>query len=168
MDLDQLAATALLKVYPAYPPLPAQIAGELTTALDKLFVQFAREGRCLCGGAQVVTDGAFVLVAWEGHDLSGCSYDKIAKILGRYAESGHDLLTPPPLIIDRGRGVEWCSHGDFRAAVASGRVSDDAYAWDTMAQTLGEWRQGACRPLSQHWIYPLYQRALAQAGGAAS
>ena len=33
--------------------------------------------------------------------------------------------------------------------------------WDTLANTLGAWRQAGQRPLSDHWAFPLYQRVKA-------
>lgn len=166
MICSHLSDEARLRVISAAPPLAPDAQAEALGALRKLFTQFAHEGRCQDFACEADGDGAFLLLAWEGADLSGCSHDKIGKVLAMIEERHHSaLLAPPPLVIELDGARHFFTHAQFRQAVAAGTIASSTQAWDTLANSLGAWRSGACRPLPEHWLQPLFARASA-AGGA--
>jgi len=164
MTIDELPDDAMLRVVSACPALPAVAAEAMCLALTKLFAQFQHEGRCSEFAITVAGGGSFMLLAWVGSPLSGCSHDKIAKLLSLFEQrAAVALLAPPPIVMEGDGQRQFFTHSQFKAAVIEGLVARDVLMWDTMVADLGSWRAGSCRPLSEHWAYPLWQRAQALA-----
>ena len=162
MPLNHLPGDCLLRVVTSFPLLSYGAADALVAALEKLFVQFQAEGRCADYGLEVAGDGAFVLMAWVGPVLSGCSHDKIGKVLALHeGRSSVRLLAPPPIVAEVDGKPAHFTHATFKAAAVEGSIAEETPMWDTLADTLGAWRHSGKRPLHDHWAFPLFQRAMA-------
>lgn len=135
------AAAAAIRVFAAEPALSATSAAALCSALERLLAQFMREGRCTSGQATVDADGRFVVVAWDGPALSGCSHDKLAQVVTRYAsEAACAILDAPPIAI--GIPPRLTDRAGLRAELAAGTAERLTPVWPRWALTLGEWQAG--------------------------
>jgi hypothetical protein len=136
-----LAAAAQVRVFAAEPALSATSASALCTALERLLAQFVREGRCASGQATAEAGGRFVVVTWEGSALSGCSHDKLAQVVTRYAsEAASAILDAPPIAI--GIPPRLTDRAGLRAELAAGTAERMIPVWPRWAATLGEWQAG--------------------------
>lgn len=149
----RFADTDHLRIAPACPAPPAPLAAALVRAWDKLFAQFAREGRVGDHFVGWCADGPFLLACWSGGaDLSGCSKDKLARALVQVAaDSGVELLTPPPVPLLLAGETRFVARSQLRAAYAAGEVDETTEVWDPLVTTVGAWRAGRRRPLAEHW-----------------
>lgn len=149
---------AQLRVLAADPALAPEAASTLTPALERLLAQFIREGRCTAASAAVEQDGRFLVIAWDGPALSGCSHDKIGQVVAAHeARHGVRLLDAPPIAV--GSPPRLVDRPGLKALLASGDVSAGTPWWDLRAATLGAWRAG---PL------PFSRSPFARLAGAAS
>ena len=149
---------ALLRVLAADPALAPESAAALAAAIERLFVQFIREGRCAAAEVGVERDGRFLVIAWDGPALSGCSHDKIAQVVAAHeARCGARLLDAPPIAV--GDPPLLVDRAGLKALVAGGGLDADAPWWDLRAATLGAWRAGPV---------PLAHSPFARVLGAAS
>jgi hypothetical protein len=132
---------AHVRVFASEPPLPLSASARLTSSLEKLLRQFEREGRCAAGSAWVEEAGRFVVVAWDGPALSGCSHDKIGQIL-QATERAHavELLGSAPLAV--GMPPQLMTRSGVRAALAAGRLTLASPWWQVRATELSRWRAG--------------------------
>lgn len=140
VPIDQLPDTALVRVIVAAPALDSAVGAALTTALGKLFAQFAREGRVQLWSTIVAADGAALICAWTGGALSGCSHDKLHGVLEHHERDGRQLLDTPPIAV---RTVDGWRHGtraDLRTWIAAGTANAASIYLDRTVATLGEWR----------------------------
>lgn len=136
-----LPDTAQLRVLAADPILVPPAAQALVHALELLFVQFVREGRCAAGAISVERDGRFAVIAWDGPALSGCSHDKIAQVAAAHeGRHGVRLLDTPPIAV--GDPPRLVDRAGLKALVAAGDVSAASPWWDLRSATLGAWRKG--------------------------
>lgn len=160
--LTDLPDDAGLLCWPAEPALQPEAAAALVTAIDKLCQQFEREQRLSTWAVEVVEDGRFVLLAWQGvgEGMSGCRKDKLAKILALHAErSGSRLLDVPPIWVAPAGRPQGFAPAALRPLVAAGEVDAQTPAWNTMANDLGSWRAGAgCALGSIDWLAFKLQR----------
>ena len=133
--------TAQLRVFAVEPPLSAAAAKSVTAAADKLLRQFEREGRCALACAWTEQEGRFVLVAWDGPALSGCSHDKLAQVL-QLAERAHQvaILASPPIAVDQPPRL--LMRSAVRAELTAGKLTWESAWWPLRAATLAEWRKG--------------------------
>jgi hypothetical protein len=154
-DMSRLAdfpdATPV-RVVPCAPPLSAEDAAGLSGALDRLFAQFAREGRVRAWAIEVQLGGAALIIAYqpgddEGHaDLSGCSRDKIAGVLAAWeARCPTRTLSAPPILIAPAGSPRCVDRTDLRALVQTRQADDDTPVYDTTATTIGVWRSSPRR-----------------------
>lgn len=150
--IADLSSDALIRVFAAEPAMPVQVANEMVAAIDKLFLQFMREGRCQTAAAETEANGRFLVIAWEGPPLSGCSHDKIAQVITAYeARCGCALLTAPPIAIGERAAVRVTNRAGLRASLASGACDSRTPVWNLRAATVGEWRRGPVELGSSIW-----------------
>lgn len=149
MPLADLSDHARLQLVPCDPPLTLAEGAALAAQLDKLFIQFAREDRIHAWAIAVEVEGALLVIAWEGDsELSGCSRDKVARLLlGHEERSGRRLLSAPPILIATAAGPRCVDRPGLRQLIASGAVDGQAAVYDLHAPTLGAWRTAAHVPL---------------------
>lgn len=149
--LADLPDEARIHLVPCDPPLPSDEAAALAAQLDRLFTQFAREGRVSAWAAAAQADGAVLLIAWVGDDdLSGCSRDKVARLLLAHEErAGRRLLSAPPIVVATASGPRCVDRRGLRALVASGAVDAAAGVYDLRVPTLGAWRSAGRVPLGR-------------------
>ncbi len=140
--LSDLPDDARIQVLPCDPPLAEDAAAGLVAAIDRLFTQFAREDRVRSWAAQPEADGALLIIAWHGEgELSGCSKDKLAKVLAAHEErSGSRLLAAPPIVVEVGGAARCVDRAGLRALVAQGAVDAGSIVVDTRVERLGDWR----------------------------
>ena len=136
-----MTENARVRVFAAEPALPATAASQVVVAVEKLLRQFEREGRCVHAAAWTEQEGRFILIAWEGPELSGCSHDKLAQVL-QAAERIHgvDILGSPPIALERPPRL--LTRGGLRAALAAEDLSPETCWWPLRAETLEAWRKG--------------------------
>ena len=148
MPLADLPDHARVHLVPCDPPLDAGDAEALVGQFDKLFAQFAREGRLQAWAVGAQLDGALLALAWIGDDdLSGCSRDKVARLLLTHEErSGRRLLSAPPILVATSSGARCVDRRGLRELIAAGGVEG---VYDLRAPTLGAWRSHGCVPLAQ-------------------
>ena len=148
MVLADLPDHARLHLVPCDPPLAAADAEALVAQADKLFTQFAREGRLGAWAIEAQVDGAVLAMAWVGDaDLSGCSRDKVARLLLTHEEcTGRRLLGAPPILVATTAGARCVDRRGLRELIASGAVEG---VYDLRAATLGAWRSAGRVPLAQ-------------------
>lgn len=132
---------ALLRVFAAEPALAPDAATALSDAVGRLFVQFIREGRCTVAEARVEQDGRFLVIAWDGPALSGCSHDKIAQVVAAHeVRHGVRLLDAPPIAV--GAPPRLVDRNGLKELLAAGAATAASPWWDVRAATLGAWRAG--------------------------
>lgn len=145
--LADLPDTAGLRVHAAEPALPPEAAAELLGALRKLLLQLEREGRIRRWAVEAAEAGRFVLVAWEegpGEGMSGCSKDKLTKVVALHeGRSGCALTAAPPLWVELGGAIQGLLPAGFKEQARAGAIRPDTPAWDCAATTLGTWRTSA-------------------------
>lgn len=163
-----LSSVALVRVLASEPAMPPAIASEVTAAIDKLFMQFIREGRCTNAAATTEADGRFLVIAWEGPPLSGCSHDKIAQVIAAYeARCGCSLLAAPPIAIGEPAAVRLTDRAGLRRMLASGACDAQTPVWELRAMTLGTWRSGPVMLGSSVWASLVQLPTAAPTKGAA-
>ena len=163
-----LSSVALVRVVASDPAMPPTIAREVTAAIDKLFLQFIREGRCTNAAVTTEADGRFLVIAWEGPPLSGCSHDKIAQVIAAYeARCGCALLAAPPIAIGDPAAVHLTDRAGLRRMVASSACDAQTPVWDLRAVTLGDWRSGPVVLGSSVWASLVQLPTAAPTKGAA-
>lgn len=129
-------------------PHPACAPAELLTGLDKLFAQFAREDRLSAWAcASQHADAALVLTWTPGAPLSGCSHDRINRLLVHHEErTGCQLLAPPPICIQVD-GAWRCV--DRRGLRTAATLSTPLL--DTRLERLGDWRSRGLTTVGASW-----------------
>lgn len=138
------------RILPCHPALPE--ASTLPAALDRLFRQFAREGRLGAWSCRREHDGACLVLAWApAAPLSGCSQDKIAGVLARHEGiDGVALLAPPPLVIQVD-GTWRCVDRAMLRRIASAGTP----LLDTRIERLGDWRGRGLTTIGASWAAAL-------------
>ena len=139
---------AAVRIFAAEPILPAEVAEAAAAAISKLMQQFIREGRCQAAATAVAEDGRWLVVAWEGPPLSGCSHDKIAQVIATYeTRSGCTLLASPPIAVGASGAVRLTNRSGLRQWLAAGACTAETPVWNRQVTTLGAWRNEP-RPLA--------------------
>ena len=145
-QLAALPAEARVRILAADPPLAPAAGMALREAFDRLLAQFVREGRCARAATGIEGGGCFVVIAWEGPELSGCSHDKLSQVAAQHeTRSGSRLLDAPPIAL--GEPPRLVDRAGLRALAAAGGCAADTPWWDLRSETLGAWRAGP-RPLA--------------------
>ncbi|MBA2481529.1 MAG: hypothetical protein H0V44_12765 [Planctomycetes bacterium] len=160
MSLDHLDDASAVRLVPVDPPLEASAWVGLADALGKLFEQFVREGRVGAWGIDLAAQGAIVVLAWTSVEtLSGCSHDKIARLLALHEErSGCRLLSAPPIVMDISGRIRCLDRTAVRKLVAAKQVTRATPAYDLRVETLGAWRTHGRRPVGETSIATLIAR----------
>lgn len=138
-----LPASSLIRVLAAEPALTVDSAAPLVEALNRLLVQFVREGRCAQALATAEEAGRFIIIAWDGPPLSGCSHDKLNQVVAVHeVRAGVRMLDAPPLAIGAPGAVRLTDRAGLRVELQAGRSSATTPVWDLRAATLADWQRG--------------------------
>jgi hypothetical protein len=150
MPLAQLPDSARLLLVPSDPPLAGTDLAGLLAQVDKLFAQFAREGKVSAWGAEALAGGAILGIAWDGDaDLSGCSRDLVARLLMTHEErSGRRLLSAPPIVVAARARTACVDRAGLRRLVATGEAGGETPVYDLRCATIGAWRAAPTRALA--------------------
>jgi hypothetical protein len=150
MPLGHLGDDCLVRITAADPPLDAAAWARLEAALAKLFAQFEREGRVGAWGCERAAGGAAVVIAWSAPEgvISGCSHDKLARLLLAHEEGGRRLVNAPPILIEVDGSARCLDRAGLRGLVGQGRIGPSTPVYDLRAETLGAWRRGR-KPLRE-------------------
>jgi hypothetical protein len=133
-------------------PHPATDPAELLAGLDKLFAQFVREDRLQAWACTAEHAGAALVLAWSpGRPLSGCSHDRINRLLVHHEErTGSLLLAPPPICIQVD-GAWRCVDRQGLRAVADASTP----LLDSRLERLGDWRARGLSTVGASWAAAL-------------
>jgi len=145
--LATLPDTAAVRIIAADPAFTANDPtwDRLATGLDKLFVQFQRESRVDQWAFALDADGAVIVLAWIGPGpLSGCSHDRIAKLLLAHQDPGQRrLLDAPPFVVAPANGhARACDRAELRRLFSTGAVTAATPHYDLAITDLATWRRG--------------------------
>ena len=136
---------ASVRILTCEPPLADP--GPVVAALEKLFVQFQREGRCEAHEIRGDAGGRALVIAWTGAaTLSGCSHDKINAVVTAFAPQA---LSSPPILIEGACVMK----RELTQRIAAGTCPDTTPWWDVRVTTLGAWRAMPV-PLRGSWLWP--------------
>lgn len=149
--LSSLPDQAPVLVRVCAPGLEAAGAAALWTGLDKLFRIFCDEGRCSAWAGESAAAGSVVVLGWDGPPLSGCSHDRLARLLAVHQQRhGNDLLNPPPLVAQ----VDGAWRAMTRAELRQ-NSTDATPVVDVRVETVAAWRERGIVRLGESWIRPL-------------
>jgi hypothetical protein len=165
--LSDLPDNARIRLLPVDPPLDGEAASALLAGLEKLFRQFARDGRVTRWAAEVAGGGAVLIIAYLGaEEISGCSQDTLARLLHAHEQDGlRRIVAAPPIVVEVA-GIPRCvDRAGLRRLTEAGEVSSASVHWDVRVTTLGEWRQAGRRPIAATWLADLLARLPAGRGG---
>jgi hypothetical protein len=158
VPLADLSDQARIRLFPADPPLDDAGTQALRAMFDKLFAQFAKEGRVKNWAVDTDAGGVVLIVAHDGgdDDLSGCSKDKIAKALLHAEKAGFNrFLSAPPIVIEADGRARCCDRAGLRKLMGDGSINQDSVLWNLRAETLGDWRHGNRVKLRDSWLAQL-------------
>lgn len=159
MLLADLPDDAQVRVIASDPVFTSALGAELAAAIDKLFVQFQREGRVVAWASEVQAGGAVLVLAWTDQPISGCSHDKLGGVLEAFAaKSQRRLLDAPPIVIATRSGVRCTDRAGLRGLLAAGEVDGTSAVWLRSVTTLGEWRRDGGRSLMDGPLATLVNR----------
>lgn len=159
-----LASSAAVRIFAAEPPLPALAAQDLVDAVQRLLLQFAREGRCTNHHVEAQCGGRFVVIAWEGPPLSGCSHDKIGQVIAHH-ELRHavSLINAPPIALGPQNAIQLVDRAGLRALLATQQADGATPVWNVQALTVGAW-QLSPQPLATTHLARLLRSSSAALG----
>ncbi|GDY13384.1 hypothetical protein LBMAG53_22620 [Planctomycetota bacterium] len=148
--LSSLPDQAPVLIRASAPALDATSATALWAGLDKLFRIFADEGRCSAWAGESAADGWIVVLGWDGPPLSGCSHDRLARLLAVHQQRhGNDLLTPPPLVAQVDGSWRAMSRAELRLTGTNATPMVDH-----RVETVGAWRERGIIRLGESWLGP--------------
>jgi hypothetical protein len=147
---------ARCRILCAHPVLTADAGEALCGAFDKLFTQFARENRLERWSCTVEHDGAALVLAWEpGAPLSGCSHDRISRLLAHHEEAtGRQLLAPPPFCVQLDGAWRCLDRAGLRAQATAA-----APLLDARLERLGDWRTRGLTTVGASWAAAVLAKA---------
>ena len=154
-SLADLPNSSRCRVLTPDPILDVASGADLLNALDKLFTQFTREDRITTWACAVEHGGAALVLAWTPEvALSGCSHDKINRLLLHHEDqTGRKLLTPPPLVIQ----VDGAWRCTDRAGLRT-HASTATPLIDARIEQLGAWRERGLITVGVSWAASLLTR----------
>ena len=156
VDFSALPDRARLWVFAA--DTPVDDPSPLLNAVDAHLSQWAAHGvPLLC--AREWRDDRFLAVAVDeaATGASGCSIDGLFRALGRVqTQLGTDLLASGRVAWrDANNAIHVASRATFEAEATAGNVTVDTPVFETLAESVGEWRTQFERPANQSWVREL-------------
>ena len=146
-----LNASAAVRIFAAEPALSDAGAQSLVEALQRLLVQFVREGRCTDHHVEAQQGGRFVMIAWEGPPLSGCSHDKIGQVIAQHEiRNSVSLIDSPPIALGLKNGIRLVDRAGLRSLLATQQAHGATPVWNVQALTVGAWQAGPLPLVETH------------------
>lgn len=156
IDFSAIPDRARLWVFVA--DVPVTDPAPLLSAVDGHLAQWAAHGVPLVC-ARAWRDGRFLAIAVDeaATGASGCSIDGLFRTIGRVQSAvGADLLASGRVAWRDERGdIRVAPRADFESAAASGSVDADTLVYETLVDTVGEWRANFERPAGESWVKAL-------------
>jgi hypothetical protein len=146
--LDAYPDEALVRIQAVQRSLSVAQSQQVEQGIAKLFQHFVREGRCDRGQAEVIENGTFIVIAWVGPPLSGCSHDKLNALLAHHQRDGIEVLGVPPISVRSSDGWRHGTRAHVRGWLADGSLAPAAHYLDRTVATMGDWRARGVVPLS--------------------
>ena len=152
--IESLPDDSHVWIFGASSPLTAEQSGVLLSSLERFQGEWAAHGAPL-NSAHEVRDRRFLIVAVEPTvDASGCSIDRLFKLLGDLERKlAVSLIDSGSIFYRDGDGtVHVASRDEFRQLASAGSVTPDSPVFDNGVQTLGDLRHGRWeKPASRSW-----------------
>ena len=133
---------------------PVADPAPLLEAVDAHLTQWAAHGvPLLC--ARDWREDRFLAIAVDeaATGASGCSIDGLFRTIGRVQSAvGADLLASGRAAWRDQQGqIRVASQGEFAARVASGDVTNETPVFETLTETVGEWRASFEKRAEESW-----------------
>lgn len=159
IPFDTLPDTARLWVYPASRPLSDADVTLIEQQLEPALQGWTAHGQPLMASARVVAN-RFILIAVDGGFAlpSGCSIDASVGMLRSLSEqltaqSGAvDFFDRSAMVQTESGGVTAVALPAIKAAVSSGQLRPDTVVFNTLVQTVSDFRTGWQIPAEASWL----------------
>jgi hypothetical protein len=134
---------------------PVADPAPLLNAVDEHLAHWAAHGVPLVC-ARDWRDDRFLAIAVDeaATGASGCSIDGLFRTIGRVqAQVGADLLASGRVAWrDASGSIRVASRAEFDAIARAGTVNGTTRVYETLAETVGEWRSRFERPAAESWV----------------
>lgn len=156
IDFSSLPDRARVWVFAADRPVADP--SPVLAAVDTHLAQWAAHGVPLVC-ARDWRDGRFLAVAVDeaATGASGCSIDGLFRTLSRaQSQVGADLLASGRVAWrDAAGAVQVSPRNEFEALAARGDVTGDTPVFETLVETVGDWRTGFEKRAAESWVRSL-------------
>ncbi len=159
IDFAAIPDRARLWVFVA--DVPVADPAPLLNAVDAHLAQWAAHGVPLVC-AREWRDDRFLAIAVDeaATGASGCSIDGLFRTIGRVqSQIGADLLASGRVAWRSATGdIRITSRAGFESLAAARTVDVNTRVYETLADTVGEWRERYERPAGESWVRTLLPR----------
>lgn len=156
IDFPSIPDRARLWVFVA--DVPVADPEPLLSAVDAHLAQWAAHGVPLVC-ARDWRDDRFLAIAVDeaATGASGCSIDGLFRTIGHVqGQVGADLLASGRVAWqDTLGGIHVVTRAEFESLAASGWVDANTRVYETLAETVGDWRARYERPAGESWVRAL-------------
>ena len=134
----------------------------LLTAIDAHLAQWAAHGVPLVCGREW-RDHRFLAIAVDeaATGASGCSIDGLFRTIGRVqSQVSADLLASGRIAWRDAQGaIRVSTRAEFESLAAAGAVTAHTRVYETLVESVGEYRARFERPAEESWVRALLQQA---------
>ena len=156
IDFSSIPERARLWVFVA--DVPVADPAPLLQAVDAHLAQWNAHGVPLVCGRDW-RDDRFLAIAVDeaATGASGCSIDGLFRTIGRVqSQINVDLLASGRVAWREPNGqIRVSTRAEFEALAASGAVDANTRVYETLVETVGEWRTRFERPAAESWVRAL-------------
>jgi hypothetical protein len=156
IDFTSIPERARLWVFAA--DVPVADPAPLLSAVDAHLAQWAAHGVPLVCGRDW-RDDRFLAIAVDeaATGASGCSIDGLFRTIGRVqSQLGADLLASGRVAWRDAQGaIRVSTRADFEALATAGTVTPDTRVYETLVESVGEYRARFERPAAESWVRAL-------------
>jgi len=154
IEFSAMPSSARVWVFGAAAPIVGAARDSLMDAVDAHLTQWAAHGTPLMG-ARDWRDDQFLAVAVDeaATGASGCSIDGLFRVLTRLEQQlGTSMVDGGSVYWRDANGrVQSSDRATFKSMAAAGAVRPDTPVFDTMVETVGDWRERFEREAGVSW-----------------